>query len=261
MMGDAWEPLPEVEVGSSTRHGCVIPETIALLDDRLFVWDTAAEETSTMAFDFATGSWTLIETLPLHGCESFPTPLTTESRLLVFDYCDSNAAVLDPATDRWTLVQPPGRVGNGDTVWTGTEVLMWGDSCCYGTNSPLSRVDAWRWRPEDTSVVHNQKDRVIRFELPDGWLLASESLTPNLVDPREVLTAGTFPLTTGGGECAHVPENALEVLESDDVLVTLFERAVFDETFLSVRPRSSSHSQASLRLKPSSAWLRKKSAT
>jgi hypothetical protein len=41
--------------------------------------------------------------------------------------------------------------------------------------------------------------------LPPGWALARESLTPHLLDPREVFSAGTFPLPYDAGGCAHTP--------------------------------------------------------
>ncbi len=143
LVEDAWEKLPEVDLGTSTRHGCAIPSTTALIGGRLIAWDTAANETRSMAHDFATRTWSEVDVLPLHGCESFPQPLTTDSWVLVFDTCDHNAALFDPAADTWQLVRPPGSVG--PTIWTGQEVLMWGAVCCYASGSPLGRVDTWRW--------------------------------------------------------------------------------------------------------------------
>lgn len=139
--GSEWENLPEVDVGTRSRPGCVIPTTTALIGGRLIVWDTAASETRTMAFDFATERWSEVGPIPLDGSESFPQPLTTDSYVLAFDN-DLMAALFEPNKDSWRLVSPPG-LGGSWTVWTGQEVLTWGAPCCrVGT-------DAWRWQLSD----------------------------------------------------------------------------------------------------------------
>jgi hypothetical protein len=63
----------------------------------------------------------------------------------------------------------------------------------------------------------------IRYVVPAGWHIARHSLTPHLVDPREVLTAGTGPLPSGGA-CAQNPGAALAAMGPRDVLVTVRER-------------------------------------
>lgn len=60
--------------------------------------------------------------------------------------------------------------------------------------------------------------------IPDSWQMASTTLTPNLSDPKEVLSVGTFSLRPGGPQCAQVPVNALHDLGPRDVFVTLHER-------------------------------------
>jgi hypothetical protein len=64
----------------------------------------------------------------------------------------------------------------------------------------------------------------VTVELPPGWQRADVSLTPNLTDPREVLSVATFPLAYRQGDCAHVPASALEDLGPRDAFVTLQER-------------------------------------
>jgi hypothetical protein len=66
----------------------------------------------------------------------------------------------------------------------------------------------------------------LTVSLPMGWQAASESLTPNLVDPREELAVATFPLRYRETECAHMPGSALEDLGPRDAFVTLEERGV-----------------------------------
>jgi hypothetical protein len=68
-------------------------------------------------------------------------------------------------------------------------------------------------------------ERDFTLDLPNGWHLFSESQTPALTNPVEILSAGTVP--PGGpdeGSCAHVPVGALERMGPQDAFVTLQER-------------------------------------
>ncbi len=71
---------------------------------------------------------------------------------------------------------------------------------------------------------------------PVDWHLAEESLTPNLGDPREVFSLGSFALTPGGPNCAQVPSQALHDLESTDVFVTVQERTTSTPSGFDPRP-------------------------
>jgi hypothetical protein len=66
--------------------------------------------------------------------------------------------------------------------------------------------------------------RGVTVELPAGWQPAHESLTPQLSDPREVLSVGTYPLSYRRGECAQMPSSALADLGRGDAFVTIQER-------------------------------------
>jgi hypothetical protein len=72
-------------------------------------------------------------------------------------------------------------------------------------------------------AIH-QGDR-FRYVLPAGWNVAAHSLTPHLVSPQELFTAGTGRLAAGEGRCAHVPSAALSAMRPQDVLVTVQERS------------------------------------
>jgi hypothetical protein len=41
--------------------------------------------------------------------------------------------------------------------------------------------------------------------VPAGWSRAQQSLTPHVLDPREILTVATFPLLLQGSSCAQNP--------------------------------------------------------
>jgi len=64
----------------------------------------------------------------------------------------------------------------------------------------------------------------LTYLLPAGWHVAGRSLTPHLVNPRELFVAGTGRLVSGPGGCAQMPSRALGAMGSSDVLVTLQER-------------------------------------
>jgi hypothetical protein len=70
-----------------------------------------------------------------------------------------------------------------------------------------------------------RNDHGVRYLLPAGWNVSARSLTPHLVDPHELFTAGTGRLAAGEGRCAHVPSAALAAMRAQDVLVTVQERA------------------------------------
>jgi hypothetical protein len=62
--------------------------------------------------------------------------------------------------------------------------------------------------------------------LPAGWQRAERRLVPRLLDPREILSIGTFFMPVGGGgNCGREPVAALERMEPGDVLVTFQEEA------------------------------------
>ena len=80
--------------------------------------------------------------------------------------------------------------------------------------------------PETTSdlqVVELAESSIV-VTYPADWQLAEESLTPNLADPREVFSLGTFALTPGGPNCAQAPTQALHDMDGTDVFLTVQER-------------------------------------
>ncbi len=59
---------------------------------------------------------------------------------------------------------------------------------------------------------------------PVGWNRAEGTLTPNLEDPREILTLGTFELRPGGQNCAHFAEFAIGSMNPRDAFISIQER-------------------------------------
>ncbi len=78
----------------------------------------------------------------------------------------------------------------------------------------------------------------LEVQFPSDWRRARRSLTPELVDPREVLSVGTGPLRQSSrGACAHRPVGALEAMGPRDALVSVLERRTGGGEY-PARPRS-----------------------
>jgi hypothetical protein len=63
--------------------------------------------------------------------------------------------------------------------------------------------------------------------LPAGWYRARRNLTPQLVDPREILSAATYPLRyqrRASCRIAGCPTPALNGFRATDILVSIQER-------------------------------------
>jgi hypothetical protein len=71
----------------------------------------------------------------------------------------------------------------------------------------------------------------VTVRLAPGWRAAGASLTPHLVDPREVLAVGTYPLRYRPGGCAQVAVGALADLGRTGAFLTLQERGIGSTAF------------------------------
>ncbi len=92
---------------------------------------------------------------------------------------------------------------------------------CGGAGSaPATR------RPLATYSAHG-----VTVRLPPGWRAGGTSLTPHLVDPREVLAVGTRPLRYRPGGCAQVAVGALAALGRTGAFLSLQERGVGSVAF------------------------------
>ncbi len=80
-----------------------------------------------------------------------------------------------------------------------------------------------------TTASHTFEDqrRGFSLTLPDGWHRARRNLTPQLVEPREILSVATYPLRyRRGARCriAGCPTPALNGFRATDILVSIQER-------------------------------------
>jgi hypothetical protein len=63
----------------------------------------------------------------------------------------------------------------------------------------------------------------VQVDLEPGWQAAERTLTPDLLNPKELLSVGTLPMKRGS--CATVPSRAVEAMRPGDALITIQERA------------------------------------
>jgi hypothetical protein len=71
-------------------------------------------------------------------------------------------------------------------------------------------------------VTHSDSVHGFSVTYPDDWVRAGQSLTPELSDPHEILSLGTYPLRPACTD-AYLPGNALADLGTGDVFITLQE--------------------------------------
>lgn len=89
----------------------------------------------------------------------------------------------------------------------------------------LAGCGAGAARPAATPAPVRSAKYGFTAELPAGWRLASQSLTPQLRNPVEILSAGTVrDARPQPGSCAQLPVGALERMGPRDVFVTVQER-------------------------------------
>ncbi|MDQ3956550.1 MAG: hypothetical protein M3285_13480 [Actinomycetota bacterium] len=85
---------------------------------------------------------------------------------------------------------------------------------------------------EDEFVTHEKGSSwPFRVRVPADWYWAEESLTPKLVDPRELFATGTFPPEFRRTDCSHLPGSALRDVSSSDAFVTVQERLRGSQTY------------------------------
>lgn len=139
-----WEALPTAEPWDERHNIGANPYLSGWAGDVLVSWtDSGSDAGRTMTHNPGADAWTQIATIPLPGSEAWPEPVSIGDRLLAFQHV--GAAIYDSTGGRWVNVNIPFAEA-GRAVWTGDEVLFWGEVCCYGTGDPF-QMEAWRYTP------------------------------------------------------------------------------------------------------------------
>lgn len=131
--------LPTAASGTSE----VRPMLSAWTGSELLAW---SEDGIAYAYLPSEDTWQSRDPVPMAPCEGLAEPLEVLDRgVFVFAWC-GNDAFYDAGD--WTTVIIPDYGDARWAVWTGTEILNWGDTCCYGGGG-IFEVRAWRWTPPD----------------------------------------------------------------------------------------------------------------
>lgn len=85
-------------------------------------------------------------------------------------------------------------------------------------------------------TTYHDQDARFSIRYPTAWERSEQSLTPMLVDPREIVSVGTYHMRPGGELCEHLPANALEDLGPEDAFLSIQERTQLHLEVYSPRP-------------------------
>jgi hypothetical protein len=87
--------------------------------------------------------------------------------------------------------------------------------------------------PEPDTTRNENESNDLSVIIPAGWHVADDIYTPHMIDPREVLAAGSYPLPAqsgGGVACdAQVPSAPLDALPDDGVFIWVVTSGVDSE--------------------------------
>jgi hypothetical protein len=143
-----WTPLAPSEFSTETYIVSAVPKLTAWAGDRFLAWSGSGSDGKTLSFRPGDDAWTEMQPIPLPPCEGQGEPVQADGQVFAFGWCGPNAATFDHASETWESFTVTGYPTARTTVWTGTELLNWGDTCCYGTGgAPFTSVDAWRLEP------------------------------------------------------------------------------------------------------------------
>lgn len=145
LVADQWQLVPDVSLDTPGINDCSHPQQFSGGQGKLFVWEDDLHPT--MLLEAGATSWRGLPPPPLGGCEGSATRPIAAGRWILVGACGTPAA-FDLVAEEWFRVEAPGGWSD-DAVWTGEEVLLWGNTCCYGAAPGTQfRIDAWRWKPD-----------------------------------------------------------------------------------------------------------------
>lgn len=142
-----WQSVSSVGFSTPEYNVEARPTLTQWTSGRFVAWSGSGHEALTWSFDPAAGVWTQTARNPDPPCEGQGEPIQAGDSIISFGWCGPTASILDAETDTWTPFAVAGYPTARYTVWTGTEIVNWGDTCCYGNLGQPFSVDAWRVTP------------------------------------------------------------------------------------------------------------------
>lgn len=144
-----------------------------------------------------------------------------------------SGAVRGGPTESYVIVRVPGEDYPLAIVrrWVGPEASAADVAALDRMLGSLQVRSGDRWTETDggLTTLHDEKDNYV-VTYPTDWIVAGENLTPQLSEPVEILSLGTFPLRTGRDIDdglrvfdAPVAPKALEDMTSTDAFLSLQE--------------------------------------
>jgi hypothetical protein len=132
-----WIAVPDVSLASGDYADCSLANQAAGAGSELVVWEEV--DHPSVAYSTDEQRWREVAEIPLGGAEGPSGPVPMDSHRFMVPNGDVGA-VFDANTETWTRVEFPGRGGDDQIIWTGTEFLSWGIR-------DFQTFDAWRWSP------------------------------------------------------------------------------------------------------------------
>lgn len=91
--------------------------------------------------------------------------------------------------------------------------------------------------PAEGWVSYHDPAHGFTVTYPQSWYRATESLTPHLEDPNEILSLGTFVLRPGSPQCAQLAGHAMQYMGAGDAVVSVMESSgSLEGQYLVTRP-------------------------
>ncbi len=107
----------------------------------------------------------------------------------------------------------------------GTFLILRDDPGAPIVSSPRPTPSPSTWEVVDgPDTTYRSEEFGYTVTYPSDWHRAEESLTPNLGDPKEILSLANFPLAPKQGRCAQLPAANLSGMTTTQALITLQER-------------------------------------
>jgi hypothetical protein len=144
--GDQWTQLASADLSTEDTYIGGVPTLTAWDGQRFVAWSDSGSEAKTLALNPESGVWSEIASIPIHGCEGQGAPVQGGDEVIAFGSCDSSVAFYDPLNDAWKQYTIGGSATSGITVWTGTQLIDWGDDVCCGSGAPF-KTEAWIFTP------------------------------------------------------------------------------------------------------------------
>jgi hypothetical protein len=145
-----WQSLSSAEFSTETEIVSAVPTLTAWAGDRFLAWTGAGSEGKSLSLQPGHPAWNETDPIPLPPCDGQGEPVQRAGQVFAFGWCGPSAATFDHAKEAWEPFTVTGFPTARYTVWTGTELINWGDTCCYGTGgAPFTSMNAWRRDPTD----------------------------------------------------------------------------------------------------------------